>query len=170
MPGDKPAMAGGEAAAATQKPEDSTAEHSQAAENPAADETLTAEALAIWDAIRVLARAVHGFALALAGLARSEWRLARASWPLVVALAIVLVGIGLSLWASLVALIGWGFFVATASVGWALTALVGVHLVLLLVVRLALRRSSRNLTMPETRRELHGLVARARGKRPEPEA
>ena len=168
MPGNKHAAAGGDPAAAASPPDGSPEEQSRDAETTAAaEETLTAEALAIWDAMRVLARAVHGFLLALAGLARSEWRLARASWSLVFSLTIVLVGISLSLWASLIALIGWGLFVATGSVGWALTALVGVHLVLLLVARLALKRSSRNLTMPETRRELNTLLARARGKQPE---
>ncbi len=124
---------------------------------------LAADALAVWDATRALADSVHGFARALLGLAQSEWRLARASWPLLVAVSIILVGLSLSLWASLIALLGWGLYVATGAVGWALAALVGVHLVLLLLARWLLRRTARNMTMPATRAELQDLVARARG-------
>lgn len=127
-----------------------------------AEDGLLAEAGAIWDAVRALAVAVRGFAAALLGLARSEVRLARASWPLVFATTIVLVGLSLSLWASLIALVGWAFFVLTGSVGWALAALVGLHVVLLVATRWVLRRGVHNMSMPATREELASLLERAR--------
>jgi hypothetical protein len=113
---------------------------------------------AAWDAARDFARAARGFVSALAGLARSELHLARASWPWVFALLVLLVGLALSLWISLIALAGWSLYVATGSVGWALAALVGLHLVLLIAARLILRRTARNMTLPATRAEIGSLL------------
>lgn len=118
--------------------------------------------VAAWDAVRVLLDAVREFAVTLLGLARSELRLARVSWPLVMALLVMLVGLSLSLWISLIALIGWALYVATGSIGWALAALVGVHLLLLVATRLTLKRTARNMTLPATRAEVRGLLERAR--------
>jgi hypothetical protein len=115
---------------------------------------------AVWAAARDFARAARGFAGALAGLARSELHLARASWPWVFALLVLLVGLALSLWISLIALAGWSLYVATGSVGWALVALVGLHIVLLVAARLILRTTARNMTLPATRAEIGSLLQR----------
>lgn len=130
----------------------------------ASNDSLTADAVAVWDALNAFARSARGFVMALLGLARSEWNLAKASLPVVFALTIVLVGLSLSLWASLITLAGWALFLLTDSVGWALAALVGLHVVLLVLGRWLLRRAFKNTTMPTTRSELRGLVDRARGK------
>lgn len=135
------------------------------AATPSDKDSLTDDAMATWRAARAFARAARGFAMAMVGLARSEWQLALASWPLVFAILVVLVGLSLSLWASVIALAGWGFYVLTGSVGWALAALIGLHVALLVSARIALRRTSRHMTMPATRRELHGLAERVRGTR-----
>lgn len=135
------------------------------APGPAAtDDSLTADAVAVWDALNAFAQSARGFAIALLGLAGSEWKLAKASLPIAFALTVVLVGLSLSLWASLIALAAWGLYVLTSSVGWALAALAGLHVLLLLVVRWLLKRASHNMTMPATRSELHGLVDRAKSK------
>ena len=117
---------------------------------------------ATWDAVRVLLDAVREFAVSLYWLARSELRLARVSWPLVFTLLVVLVGLGLSLWISLIALLGWGLYVATGAVGWALVALVGLHLGLLVAARIMLRHTARNMTLTATRAEVRGMLERAR--------
>lgn len=117
---------------------------------------------AAWDALRVLAESVRGFVAALLGLVRSELHLARVSWPLVFALLVLLVGLSLSLWVSLIALVGWMLFVATDSVGWALATLVGVHLALIVSARIMLQRTARKMTLPATRAEVRGLLERAR--------
>lgn len=130
----------------------------------ATDDSLTADAVAVWDALNAFAQSARGFTIALLGLARSEWKLAKASLPFAFALTVVLVGLSLSLWASLIALAGWVLYVLTDSVGWALAALVGLHGVLILGVRWIHKLTCRNMTMPATRGELQGLVARAKGK------
>ncbi|RAP57090.1 hypothetical protein [Oleiagrimonas sp. MCCC 1A03011] len=149
-----------------QSPEsDGPAEPDDAPQDAPRDEDASADRLdipAAWEAARTLFDATREFAVALFALARSELRLARVSWPLVFALVVVLVGLSLSLWASLIALIGWGLYLLTHSVGLALAALVGVHIVLLVVARLLLRRTARNMTMPATRAEMRDLFARAR--------
>jgi hypothetical protein len=111
---------------------------------------------ATWEAVRALLEAVYEFVTGLFALTRSELRLARVSWPLVFALLVSLVGLSLSLWASLIALTGWGLYMLTASVGLALAALVLLHLVLLVGVRMLLRRTSRHMTLPATRAEIRG--------------
>lgn len=141
------------------------AQADSAAPGPSAtDDSLTADAVAVWDAFNAFAHSARGFVVALLGLARSEWKLAKASLPVVFTTVIVLVGLSLSLWASLIVLVGWGLFLLTGSVGWALTALVGLHVVLLVIGSWLLKRASHNMTMPATRSELHGLVDRARGE------
>lgn len=135
------------------------------AAGPAAtDDSLSADAVAVWDALNAFAQSARGFVIALLGLARSEWKLAKASLPFVFAFTVVLVGLSLSLWASLIALAAWGLYVLTSSVGWALAALAGLHVVLLFIVRWLLKRASHNMTMPATRSELHGLADRAKSK------
>lgn len=138
----------------------------EAAANESAADTASADtvdrALAAWDAARALLAAARGFIVALIGLARSEWDLARASIPWVIAYAIVMVGLALSLWMSVVALTAWVLFVFTGSLGLALLGLVVLHLLGLTAVVWALKRNSRRLTMPATRAEVQGLLARAR--------
>lgn len=123
-------------------------------------------ALAAWDAARALLLAARGFIVALFGLARSELRVARASVPWVIALSILLVGLVLSLWLSLIALVAWVLYIATGSLGWALSGLVLLHGLAALLVAWALKRTSRSLTMPATRAQVQGLLARTR-HRPE---
>ncbi len=141
---------------------DESPEHEPAPENDQAGADERLDLVATWDAVRTLLGAARDFVTALLGLARSELHLARVSWPLVFALVVLLVGLSLSLWISLIACIGWSLYVATGSVGWALTALVGVHLVLLVIARFTLRRTARNMTLPATRAEVRGLMERAR--------
>ncbi|HET6631396.1 MAG TPA: hypothetical protein VFG73_01650 [Rhodanobacteraceae bacterium] len=117
---------------------------------------------AAWAALRELWSAVEGVFHALFGLAGSEWKLAKAALPWVVVLGVLLGALALTLWLTLVALLGWGLYVGIGSLGWTLAAVVGVHLVVMGLAALVLRRTARMLTMPATRTELHDLAGRAR--------
>lgn len=153
-------------AAARAASRDGMGESDAAHDTAADDSTVDAldRALAAWDAARALLVAARGFVLALAGLARSELTVARASVPWIIAFSIILVGLALSLWLSLVALAAWALYIATGSIGWALAALALLHVLGLFVTAWALKRSSRALTMPATRAQVQGLLARARGR------
>lgn len=104
---------------------------------------------------------------ALVALAVAEGRLLRASVGLVVIGAIALVAFAVSLWACVVALIGWALMTATGSVGIALGILVVLHLILVVGIWFAIKRAVYLASFPGTRgelrvlgRELHGHVQR----------
>jgi len=110
-----------------------------------------------------LVRALRRVATALAALLASEARVLRASVAMVFLGSVALVAFSVSLWACAVALIGWAFVKATGSVGIALGLLVVMHLVLVVVIWLAIKRAIHHASFPATRTELRALGNELRG-------
>jgi hypothetical protein len=100
---------------------------------------------------------------ALAALLAAEARVLRASVAMVFLGSIALVAFAVSLWACVVALIGWALTLATHSPGIALAILVVVHLALMAVLWLAIKRAIRSASFPGTRSELRALGRELRG-------
>lgn len=112
--------------------------------------TLLAAAARLFAASRLLA-------VSLAGLLAAEARLLKASAGVVFLAGIALVAVAVSLWACVVALIGWGLAAATGSVGIALALLVVLHLILVVALWLAIKRGIRQASFPQTRSEFGAL-------------
>lgn len=110
-----------------------------------------------------LIQALRRVATALAALIASELRVLRASVAVVFLGSVALVAFSVSLWACAVALIGWAFVKATGSVGIALGLLVVMHLVLVTVLWLAIKRAIHHASFPATRAELRALGNELRG-------
>ena len=98
--------------------------------------------------------ATRHLVLAVASLAAAEARLAKGHLGVMFLASVGLIAFAVSLWASLVALIGWAFWVATGSTGIALGLLVVLHLILIAGCWLALKRGVRDASFPKTRGEL----------------
>lgn len=92
-------------------------------------------------------------------LAASEARLARANLPFMIGSVVALVFFVVSLWVVLVVLAGWGLYLLTASVTWALVALATGHLVLMALMWLGLRHLLHQASMPHSRAQLRVLWA-----------
>ena len=108
-------------------------------------------------------QALRRIATALAALLASEARVLRASVAMVFLGSVALVAFSVSLWACAVALIGWAFVKATGSVGIALGLLVVMHLILVVVIWLAIKRAIHHASFPATRTELRALGNELRG-------
>lgn len=135
--------------------EEASARSSGADAGPAFGAVLTAGA----DLVQALRRV----ATALTALIASELRVLRASVAVVFLGSVALVAFSVSLWACVVALIGWAFMKATGSVGIALGLLVVLHLILVTVIWTAIKRAIRHASFPATRVELHALGNELRG-------
>lgn len=142
-------MTGGEPA------DHSTSEARGAA--PAADPQAAPSFARVFRAGAGLAEALRDSLTALVALATAEARLLRASVALVLIGAVALVAFAVSLWACVVALIGWALMVATGSVGIALGILVALHLGLVVGIWFAIRRAVHHASFPGTRDELQVL-------------
>lgn len=133
----------------------------------AADRTESAEAgpafRTVFSAGADMVQALRRVATALAALLASEVRVLRASVAVVFLGSVALVAFSVSLWACAVALIGWAFMKATGSVGIALGLLVVLHLILVTVLWLAIKRAIRHASFPATRTELRALGNELRG-------
>ncbi len=101
--------------------------------------------------------AVRRVATALAALVVAEARVLRASVAMVFLGSVALVAFTVSLWACVVALIGWALTLATGSIGIALALLVLLHLLLLVAVWLTIKRTIHQASFPDTRTELRAL-------------
>lgn len=112
---------------------------------------------AVFAAGAELVGALHRALATLAALCVAEARLLRASVSVVIVGGIALVALAVSLWACVVALLGWALVVATHSVGIALAILVAVHAALVVGVWIALARVVRSASFPATRAELRAL-------------
>lgn len=110
-----------------------------------------------------LFNALRRVATALVALLVAEARVARASVALVVLGTVALVAFAVSLWACVVALVGWTLFVATGSIGIALAILVALHLILCVAIWWLLKRLVQHASFPGTRSELRALGAELRG-------
>lgn len=106
---------------------------------------------------RDLITALRRIGLALTALLAAEARVWRASVALVFIASVALVAVAVSLWACVVALIGWALLLATHSVGMALGALIVAHALLVLVLWRVLLRAVRNAGAPALRGELRAL-------------
>lgn len=104
-----------------------------------------------------LVRALQASLAAVAALAVAEARLLRASVGLVLIAGIALVAFSVSLWACVVALIGWALVVAAGSVGIALGILVLLHVALVVGLWFAIKRAVHGASFPGTRGELQVL-------------
>lgn len=120
-----------------------------------------------------LVEALRRSAATLAALCVAEARLLRASVGVVIVGALALVAVAVSLWACVVALLGWALAVATGSIGIALAILVALHAALAVALWLVLARTLRAASFPATRAELAALgdglrahAARAQGAPP----
>ena len=118
--------------------------------------TVLAAGVGLFDALRRTLTA-------LAALLAAEARVLRASVAMVFLGSIALVAFAVSLWACVVALLGWALAMATHSVGVALAILVVVHVVLVVALWLAIKRAIRNAGFPGTRSELRALGDELRG-------
>lgn len=101
--------------------------------------------------------ALRRVATALAALLAAEARVLRASVAVVFLASVALVAFSVSLWACVVALIGWALAVATGSIGLALVILVVLHLILVAALWFAIKRAIRQASFPATRTELRAL-------------
>lgn len=104
-----------------------------------------------------LVAAVRRIALALTALLAAEVRVWRASVALVFIVSVALIAVAVSLWACVVAFIGWALVLATHSLGAALGVLVVVHALLVWALWWLLVRAVRNAGAPALRGELHAL-------------
>lgn len=101
--------------------------------------------------------ALRKIVTAVAALLVAEARVLRASIALVVLGIVALVAFSVSLWACVVALIGWGLAVATGSPGIALGILVALHLALVVAIWSGIKLAIRRAGFPEARAELRAL-------------
>lgn len=118
---------------------------------------------AVFTAGADLVQALRRVATALAALLASEMRVLRDSVAVVFLGSVALVAFSVSLWACVVALIGWAFMKATGSIGIALGLLVVLHLILVSVIWMAIKRAIRHASFPATRIELRALGNELRG-------
>ena len=107
--------------------------------------------------------ALRRMATALAALLAAEARVLRASVAMVFLGSVALVAFSVSLWACVVALIGWALTMATHSIGVALVILVVLHLVLVVAIWFAIKRAIHHASFPATRTELRALGDELRG-------
>jgi uncharacterized membrane protein YqjE len=93
--------------------------------------------------------------LALAG---AEFGLARSGIVMMLSMGLAAIVFAVALGLTLLALAGWGLAQWFGSWAWALTALAGLQLVLLVVAILVFRRAMHWLSLPGTRNELASLA------------
>lgn len=96
-------------------------------------------------------------AAAVAALLAAEARVLRASVALTFLAGVALIAFAVSLWACVVALIGWGLAVATGSLGAALGILVVLHVILVVAIWFWIKRTIRRASFPMARAELRAL-------------
>ena len=101
--------------------------------------------------------ALRRMATALAALFAAEARVLHASVAMVFLGSVALVAFSVSLWACVVALIGWALTLATHSAGIALAILVCLHLILVTAIWFAIKRAIHHASFPATRTELRAL-------------
>lgn len=93
----------------------------------------------------------------LLALCRAEARVAAASVTLTLLTGVALLAFSVSLWACVVALIGWALLAVTHSLGIALAILIVLHGLLVAASWLLIRRLLRHAAFPHSRMELTAL-------------
>lgn len=104
-----------------------------------------------------LIASLRRIATAVAALLAAEARVLRASVALVFMAGVALIALAVSLWACVVALVGWGIAVASGSPALALGSLVVLHVLLLVAIWLWIKRAIHRASFPAARAELHAL-------------
>ncbi|MGH8233383.1 MAG: hypothetical protein ACREPU_04215 [Rhodanobacteraceae bacterium] len=132
-------------------------ERTEPAEVGAAGSAADAQFGAVLAAGARLFAASRRLVVALAALLAAEARVLKASIALVFLASVALVAFAVSLWACVVALIGWGLTVATGSVGIALAILVVLHLILVIALWFAIKRAIHHAGFPRARAEFAAL-------------
>lgn len=128
-------------------------------------ERATAEAGfgAVLEAGTGLFASLRRVATSLAALLVAEAQVLRTSIALVFLASVALVAFAVSLWACVVALIGWALTLATHSIGIALAVLVVLHLILVVAIWRMIKRVLRQASFPAARHELRVLRSELRG-------
>lgn len=121
--------------------------------DPAAEAART-QAVAVVTAGAGLFTSLRRVFSALVALFTAESQVFVASLAVVVIGAVALIACAVALWVCIVALIGWALAVATHSVGIALAILVGLHVILVVGIWFAIRRTVLQAMFPRTRAEL----------------
>lgn len=124
---------------------------------PPADGTGEGRSESTLAALAALAAAFGQLFVALRNLAAAEAQVVRAGIPMFFIAATALVAFSVSLWACLVALIGWALMRGTDSLGIALGLLVVIHVILVVGVWSMIEYSIRQATFPQARAELRVL-------------
>jgi hypothetical protein len=122
-------------------------------EGSAADERLGA----VLAAGAGLLASLRRVAATLLALLAAEARVLRASVAMVFIASVALVAFAVSLWACVVALVGWALVVATHSIGIALAILVALHLILVAALWYVIRRAIQHASFPQARAEFSAL-------------
>ncbi|PTR35511.1 putative superfamily III holin-X [Luteibacter sp. OK325] len=114
-----------------------------------------------FDEVRKLGLGLKSLFGAQLRLASAELGLARSGITLMLFMGLAAIVFAVALGFTLLALAGWGLAQWFGSWAWALTALAGVQLALLIVAILVFRRAMHWLTLPASRGELASLVREA---------
>jgi uncharacterized membrane protein YqjE len=114
-----------------------------------------------FDDVRRLGLGLKGLFGAQLRLLVAELGLARSGITLMLFMGLAAIVFAVALGFTLLALAGWGLAQWFGSWAWALTALAGVQIVLLLVAILVFRRAMHWLTLPASRNELATLAREA---------
>lgn len=112
---------------------------------------------ALFAAISGVVGALRRFFAEFSALLGAEARVLRTGVPLFFIATIALVAFSVSLWACLVALIGWLLLHATHSAGLALLLLVVGHALLVTAIWFAIKRGVHQATFPQARAEWRAL-------------
>lgn len=113
------------------------------------------------DDIRRLGVGLKNLFSAQIALAGAEFGLARSGIVMMLFMGLAAIVFAVALGLTLLALAGWGLAQWFGSWAWALTALAGLQLVLLIVAILVFRRAMHWLSLPGTRNELALLAKEA---------
>ncbi|HEX7324391.1 MAG TPA: hypothetical protein VF292_03420 [Rhodanobacteraceae bacterium] len=141
------------------EPEPTAAPPDAAASKPSTDAALGAALAAGFELLDAFRRV----AAALFGLVSAEARVLRASVALVFIGCVALVAFSVSLWACVVALIGWALTLATHSLGIALAILVVLHIALVVALWFGIKHAVQQASFAGSRAELHALAQELRG-------
>lgn len=119
-------------------------------------------AMPAWiDDLRRLGIGLKNLFSAQLALAGAEFGLARAGIVMMLFMGLAAIVFAVALGLTLLALAGWGLAQWFGSWAWALTALAGLQLVLLVVAILVFKRAMHWLSLPGTRNELATLAKEA---------
>ncbi|MET0255060.1 MAG: phage holin family protein [Luteibacter sp.] len=113
------------------------------------------------DDIRRLGIGLKNLFSAQLALAGAEFGLAKSGIVMMLFMGLAAIVFAVALGLTLLALAGWGLAQWFGSWAWALTALAGLQLVLLIVAILVFRRAMHWLSLPGTRSELASLAKEA---------